>query len=264
MNAPCWAIALYPEQPIRKISSLYWTDLYWMKIFIFLYSSFQNIVKTLLKLLSKVHRVNRVLINQNVYIYSKNIFLVLLQEIGKVSNKIHERNLTNRKKCVFFKYFRIRRCQIILCTNRRFDISSPTSAHGTSSVTCCETPAGPRDGHWEEQSRGRHWKSSASSRTEVEIGSWGQSQRAEEALCLGTLGANFQLDPTSQASAKSGVNLSSVPLKPVFLLSLIDWFSSAPSDRATVSRQKGKPLLFENLPEDKHFVGCYSKWVTRI
>lgn len=141
---------------------------------------------------------------------------------------------------------------IVLCTNR-FDFSNPPVL--TAPPLSCAMTSWQDQGMGAGRSGARHWKSSASSQTEAEIGSWGQSQRAEEAPCLGTHGANFCLDPASQASAKSSVNLSSVLLKPVFLLSLIDWFGLAPSDRATVHRQKGKPFLFENLPEDKALYG---------
>lgn len=134
-------------------------------------------------------------------------------------------------------------------------------SHSISSVTCCEMlqdqemePGGSKLG-----------KSSPSSQTETEISSRGQSQRAEEAPCLGTQGANFWLDPASQVSAKSSVNLSSVLLKLVFLFSLIDSFILAPSDRTTVHRQKGNHFSLGVYLRIKHFVGCCNKWwFTRI
>lgn len=82
-----------------------------------------------------------------------------------------------------------------------------------------------------------------SAHTEAEISVCGQSQRVEEAPCLSTHRANFWLDPASQAAANPGVNLASVLLKLVFLLSLMDWFSLAPSDQATVHSKRGNIAL---------------------
>lgn len=179
-----------------------------------------------------------------------------LWETENVSNRIHERNLAKGGKCAVF----------FLNTSKieGFGSSSAQTEDLTYPAHCCL---------WHLRSdvlcrTGRThdgvglWKSSTSPQNRAEIGSWGQSQRAEEAPWLSTHRANLWLDAASQPSAKCSINLSPVLPKPVFFSSLIAWFSLAPPDWATACRQKWKPFLSENLPGNEAHCGQWQRMVS--
>lgn len=182
---------------------------------------------------------------------------MLLQELGNASNKIHERNLAKRENSCFFKN-----------TSEIEDFRSSFAqteglaypAHQCLWHLSCHVPC--KTGMTRDGARVGSGNPPCLFGTRAEISSWGQSQRAEEAPCLGTHRANFWLDPVVQLSAKSSVNLSPVLLKLVFLPSLIAWFSLAPPDWATVWKQKWKTFLFENVPEDKALCGLWQQMMS--